>query len=449
MDFDQVPNTFGAKTSAERTARFRARNPAKARAQRTKYRHDNSKHETDASYLSRPFVVWDGEGITDADGTHRYVMLAAKSRTTEDYMANVHGISTADAFELLLDFAAQNTNAIHTIYGGGYDFNMVMRDIPRDDVEKIYKRKFHIWQGYRIGWRQGKSFYLARVTDTGKVIGRGVTIYDVVPFFQCTFVKACDSYLGERFTNRDIIVNNKALRNSFTNADIPQVREYNGFELDNLLSLMEELRSRLNRAGLRPKRWDGPGAIAAALLLRENVKAGMRDTPKRVAKAARFAYAGGRFEVLRFGHVKRRVWEYDLNSAYPTALALVPNLNAGTWKHYKSDPGPKPFALYHIEYTGYRPELPGALFRRDPNGTVSYPMNVTGWYWSPEADVAREYCARGHGTMNVIEAHVFTETPGSVKPFHFVEALYNKRRALKAGGDGAHVGIKLGLNSLY
>jgi len=34
-------------------------------------------------------------------------------------------------------------------------------------------------------------------------------------------------------------------------------------------------------------------------------------------------------------------------------------------------------------------------------------------------------------------------------PFWFVEGLYNKRAALKKAGDGAHVGLKLGLNSMY
>jgi hypothetical protein len=448
-DLEQPIDSFTARTSAQRTATFRANDPARAIGQRTKYRHDNSKHETDASYLSRPFIVWDGEGVTGTDGVHRYVMLAVKSPTDSDYLGNVHGLGTVESFEMVLTFAENNPGGIHVIYGGGYDFNMMMRDIPRDDVQRIYKQKYHQWGGYRIGWRPGKSFYIARVDAQGKTIGKGVTVYDVVSFFQCPFVKACDAYLGDKFSNRDMIVNNKALRSSFTAADIPDVRKYNAAELDNLMALMIELRSRLNRAGLRPRRWDGPGAVASALLLREKVKASQTDTPKRVAKAARFAYAGGRFEVLRFGDVHETVWEYDVNSAYPTALAQVPDLTAGKWKHFDGDPGPHHYALYHVEYQGKNPELPGALFRRDANGTVSYPMALTGWYWSPEIETAREYCARGYGEIRVIEAHVFIEKDPDVRPFHFIEPLYNKRRALKKAGDGAHVGIKLALNSLY
>lgn len=438
------------RTTAERTKAFRQRNPRRAAAQKQRYRHDNSKHETDASYLRRPFTAWDGEGITDPSGVHRYVMLAVKSTTGDgDDIGNVHGLGTAETFDFVLDYAADHPGAINVIYGGGYDFNMFMRDMPRADIDAVYRNKFHTWQGFRIGWRPGKSFYLCRVDARGKSLGKGVTIYDVVSFFQCPFVKACDAYLGDRFTDREMIVANKALRSTFTDADIPDVRRYNDAELDNLLRLMVELRSRLNRAGLRPKRWDGPGAVASALLLRENVKDAQAATPKKVAQAARYAYAGGRFEVLRFGHVESPVWEYDVNSAYPSALRDVPDLTAGRWRHVEGDPGPRDFALYHVEYRGNYPDLPGAFFRRDANGTVSYPMRVTGWYWSPEVATGRDYCERGNGEMRVLEAWVFTPKPGATKPFAFIEPLYNKRRALKLAGDGAHVGIKLALNSLY
>src|SRR5665647_2373707 len=435
--------------NAQSCARYYAKNPERANARKQRYRRTNSKWATDAAYLSRPFVAWDGEGVTGTDGIHRYVMLAVKSSNGDAaYLDNVHGLGTAETFEFILDFAAAHSADIHTIYGGGYDWNMIMRDIPQEIVSAIYHDKFAVWQNYRIGWRPGKSFYLSRISTDRKTVGKGVTIYDVVSFFQCPFVKACDDYLGEAFTNREMIVNNKALRSSFTLADIPSVRVYNAAELDNLLALMAELRARLNKCGLRPRRWDGPGAVAAALLMREGVKAAKGTPPEPAATAARYAYAGGRFEVIQFGHVERPVYEYDINSAYPSALRDVPDLSDGQWDRYNGDPGTRPFALYHVEYHGHYPALPGAFFRRDPNGTVSYPLHVTGWYWSPEVETGREYCARGYGEMTVTEAWVYTPATDR-KPFAFIEPLYNKRRALKLASDGAHVGIKLALNSLY
>lgn len=443
---DDVPAPL---TSAERSARYYAACPERSLTAKRRYRHLNSKWATDITYLSRGITAWDGEGVTGVDGVHRYTLLAGKSFDGDTVtIDSTVGLGTAHIFECILDYACGHEGEINIIYGGGYDFNMWMRDIPRQIVDRIYHRGTALWCGYRVSWKPGKSFRISRVTDTGKRFGRSVEIFDVVSFFQRSFVETCDAYLGERFIERDMIVRNKALRSSFQDDDAATVARYNDAELTNLLALFVELRARLNACSLRPQRWDGPGAVAAALLKRMSIKDYMGVLPDNAAQAARFAYAGGRFEVLRFGHVEDHVWEYDLNSAYPAALRNVPDLSAGEWSHHDGDPGAHGFALYHVEFYGTRPDLPGPLFRREANGSVCYPMRLTGWYWSPEIETTREYCARGLGTMTVLDAWVFTPAT-TRKPFEFIDGLYNKRRALKAAHDGSHVGLKLALNSLY
>lgn len=446
MTYLDVPPPRGPLSNAERQQAYRERNPGRWAKRKRDYRHDNSKWQTDAHYLARPFLGWDGEGITGDDGVHRYVMLA---NSTGARIARPDGLRTKACLDFLVDQAELHTGAIHVVYGGSYDINMILTDLTRAQLWHVYSHKWSEWNGFRLGWRRGKSLYVCRVNGSGEKVGAGVTLYDVVSFFQCAFVKACDSYLGDRFIDRDLIVKNKALRSSFTEADIPEVSRYNDAELANLVALMDELRSRLNAVGLRPKRWDGPGAVASALLTRENVKAAKAECPEPVADAARYAYAGGRFEIVKFGHSDSPVWEYDINSAYPAALRSVPDLTTGTWRHVDGDPGAHPFALYHVEYRGNRMDIPGALFRRDGNGTICYPMRTTGWYWSPEADAARDYCDAGYGRMHVIEAWVYDGAHDAPRPFAFIDPLYVKRRALKERGDGAHVGIKLALNSLY
>ena len=279
-------------SGAERQARYRATHGS-ANEIRTRYRRRNSKWETDASYLSRPIVAYDGEGIT-VDGTHLYTSLAAMNNVDGRYEAthDARGLSTAECLEFLLANAIPK--AIHVVYGGSYDVNMMLRDFKRWQVARVYRNPSFTWNGYRLAWRTGKS-----LTDTHVETKRSMILYDVMPFFQCPFVKACDDYLGDRFVERDAIVAGKAMRGSFTASD--NVDDYNKAELQNLLLLVAELRERLNKVGLRPKRWDGPGAIAAALLQRENVKDALAETPPAIARASRYAYAGGRFETIKFG----------------------------------------------------------------------------------------------------------------------------------------------------
>ena len=450
LTFNEV-ETPRPMTGQQRQAKYAAKHPDKAQASQVRYRETYGSQRKDAHYLSKPFCAWDGEGYTNERGEHVYNLFAGKCETYTTTIENQHGLSTAEIFECLLDFADDHPDAIHVIYGGSYDFNMWCRDMDQSTVRYIYSHKFGSWNNYRISWRRGKSFYVCRIDSAGKKIGNGVTVYDIVSFFQSSFVAACDSYLGDRFLHRDMIVAQKAARGSFTADDVSDVIEYNDAELDNLIMLANELRERLNKVGLRPRRWDSCGAIAAALMEQHGIKKIVQNarTPEDVLEASRYAYAGGRFELIQFGHYDGKVYEYDVNSAYPAALRNVPDLSDGEWQHVHGDPGPQDFAIYHIDSGTDDESLPAPLFRRDGNGTVCYPHAVVGWYWSPEYNVWKEFVERGLSKGKVIEAWIFRPTNPDRKPFGFVEPLYMKRRALKKAKDGAHVGIKLGLNSLY
>ena len=228
---------FNAEPVPEKKGRTRTvadyNRSVKGKTTKTKYQRDNSKWETDTSYLKRQFLAWDGEGITIADGSHLYVMLA---NSEGGYLADPAGLSTAACLSFILAEVQKYPGRINVIYGGGYDFNCWLADISKEDLDGVYRKKKWNLDGFTVAWQKGKAFYLTDKTTQ-------VTIYDVVSFFQCAFVKACDDYLGDNFAHRDVIVENKALRSTFTSADIPTVKLYNEYELLNLIALMTELRS--------------------------------------------------------------------------------------------------------------------------------------------------------------------------------------------------------------
>lgn len=436
----------------DRKAAKRAWNKSDAgKASRKKYRHDNSKHQTDAQYLGRAFVGVDGEGVNvrtgPRRGEHDYVELAVSGKSP---IVDSTGLSTQKILDYLWD--SLNPGDINVIYGGSYDFNCWVKDLVEDEVRALYRSNYTSkgveYGGYTLRWIKGKSFEISRDDQT-------LVINDVISFFQRPFIQACDEYLGE-YKGRDILVEMKARRGDFTVAEMESVIDYNDLELELLVKLMDELRVRLNRVGLRPRRWNSPGAIASALFLREKVKAHRNEhVPTPVAEAARYAYAGGRFEMLKYGAVKENVYEYDINSAYPRALLDVPSLANGQWWHERADHDAKrvgivrPYALYRVRYTGTNANIPGPVFVRGANGTISYPLTATNWIWTPEYETLIEYCKQVEGaSYEVLESWSFVSATDH-KPFAFIQALYDKRKALKAAGDGAHVAIKLALNSIY
>jgi len=381
-------------------------------------------------YLSREFVAWDGEGINETDGSHTYVLLA-NSRGAR--ISRRDGIPTMEAFELLLD---SPTDVTHIIYGGGYDFNMILKDVDRETLETLYLSGSVRWGDYYINWRGGKSFAV-------RTRARSFLIYDVLPFFQMSFVAACDEYLGKDWEYRDEIIREKQNRGTFDYANIGAIDEYNRAELSTLVRLANELRERLHKVEIRVNRWDGPGAIASALYTKYGTKSHISATPDLVAEAGRHAYAGGRFEIIRKGHSETGAYQYDIRSAYPSAIRHLPCLSHGVWRHDVQPTDVAGFGVYRIEVTDPPTSSitqPQPLWHRNPDGTVFFSEYPHGWYWSPEAQLATEL-----GGCVIHEGWVF-EPSCECDPFSFVEALYNKRAALKKAGDGAHVGLKLGLN---
>lgn len=384
-------------------------------------------------YMERQFVAWDGEGINEADRSHTYVLLANSLGTS---LTNRNGLSTCQVFDLFLSYSGDK--CIHVIYGGNYDFNMIVRDLDKDSLYALYVTGRVWWNGYGIEWRGGKSFSVRKN-------GQRFLIYDVLPFFQRSFVSACDEYLGKDWPYRDEIIAGKAQRGDFDYDDITSIGEYNAAELDTLVRLCVELRDRLHKVAIRVNRWDGPGAIASALYKRYGVKSSMCETPTAVNDKARFGYAGGRFEIIRKGHSDDKTYQYDIRSAYPSAMRYLPCLTHGSWRHVIRPTSIVPFGIYRIEVAGTQvhPTRPQPLWSRNAKGNVYFKDNPHGWYWSPEAQIGTEL-----PNATVHEGWEY-ETRCGCDPFGFVEPLYMKRAALKKAGDGAHVGLKLGLNSLY
>lgn len=270
---------------------------ARGKEVRKKYRHANSKHITDAVYLSRPIIAIDGEGVNVAGGEHLYILLAISGVPP---LINRDGLSTLE----IVDYLWKNLDAdnLNVIYGGSYDFNCWAASLVKDELRYLYKSGYRgrpfPYRDYELRWIKGKGFHITKEDKT-------VVINDVISFFQRSFVQACDEYLGGNWEGRDIIVREKARRGNFTVEELENVGAYNSLELDRLVDLVNELRIRLNKVGLRPRLWNSPGAIAAALFLREGVKHHLnRELPDAVSEAARYAYAGGRFEMIKYGAVK-------------------------------------------------------------------------------------------------------------------------------------------------
>lgn len=426
-----------------RHARYNA--SGKGRSRRTDYRQRTGKYVTTSKYLAKPFIAVNGQAVTGQDGKQIYVYIGL---STGQSKRNDNGLSTLDILTFLSRNLPESKDAIPVIFGGGYDFNFWMRSLSEEKLRALYSATFRdspITVGaYEIRWEAGKSF---TIKSGG---GKTVTINDVSSFFQTTFPEALDEWFNGEYEGRGEILWAKTGRDNFNHDDLERIVSANDMELARLVDLCEILRVSLDRANMRPRRWKGPGNSVVTLFRRHKIKEHMdKNVPAPVMSASRYAYAGGRIEMVKYGSVTdRNSYQYDINSAYPEAIAELPSLAGGSWQYHEGNPGYYPFALYKVSAHAKNAFHPTPMFTRGALGSICYPLHAYNWVWSPEIKSIEAWSKKLGGEYNIVEAWVFTPATDT-KPFEWIKDIYSQRAELKAAGDSAQLAIKTVMQSIY
>lgn len=394
--------------------------------------------------------AWDGEGLTRADGSHDYVLMCSSAG---DSVWSDTALSTAECLALLCERArTSDRRTIHVIFGGSYDVNCWLRDISKQELKRLWAGRWvRICGGrYRVQYRPRKSFV---VWDLLRPVR--LTLWDIWGFFQASFVGALTAY---GIPVPEHMADMKAHRSAFSATEQKQITDYCLDECRLLRQLMETVIQHCKTADMTLRRWDGAGACAASLHHRERTMDHKGTPPSAVMRAAQYAYAGGRIELLQYGHApKTPIYHYDINSAYPAAMSSLPSLATGRWVHSHAGPSGAPDSgarVFRVSRVAWAFDSTRCraypFFWRDSTGNIYYPPTGAGWYWSPEIDSARRALAEGtlRGSLTIHESWTY-KSDADVRPFSWIQPLYDQRRAWKLAGIGAEKMLKLGLNSLY
>jgi len=293
-------------------------------------------------------------------------------------------------------------------------------------------------------WAPGRWFHVKHLPS-----GKSARIWDAFPFFQCSFLKACEEW-GVLVSEE--VKAGKAERRDFSPADLPKIVAYNREELATLVALLLKLKDGLYGAGIPLDQWYGAGAVATKLLAIHGARKVVVTTPPEVQLAALYAFFGGRIESGYEGRIKGPIYNRDLKSAYPDAMRFLPNLARGSWVHDTTYDLKKALedvlTVCKVEWEFPEGWTYYPLPWRSKRGTIYFPRAGRGWYWDPEV-VTAVLAARGMGgKVRLTEAWRFIPTDPNERAFPWVEELYERRR--EAGTKtGAGRSIKLGLNALF
>lgn len=406
-----------------------------------KYRKQPSKWER------RKIIAWDGEGANLDTGEHVYNLLA---NSLGKYIINHGGLSTEECFRFMLNHS--DPQAINVIFGGSYDVNMMLRDVPEDKIKKLWQTGSCYWKQYGIHYAHRKKFTVSEYTRArGRKPIRSIIIWDVLGYFQTSFVKACRKWLGEDFAGKlkvfDDIQAMKDQRSSFTTDKIEDIVKYNYVECQMLVLLVEALFRAMDEAGIVLTRYDGAGSIAAALLRQNNILSHKGEIPKEVSDWSQYAYSGGRIEAPRCGNLEDgMVYRYDINSAYPSACLQLPSYSGASWSFDGYWNG-EPYSIVEVEwsYTEESPFYP--LWYRCPDGRILYPHAGRGRYFGNEIEVLAQHYVEGkdYEIIGACNCDLATDA----KPFTFLNHAYATRKSFDNKGSMAGQAIKLGMNSVY
>jgi hypothetical protein len=392
------------------------------------------------------FVALDGEGINE-----KYCLL---QDSEGGKLFRLAGLQTKPVFDWLLHrrFELRNLVPVFVGYVTTYDVNMILRDVDDDTLRKIFAtddKQFVRWNEYEILYIPRKVFKLRRRNERNDGLD-SFTWYDVFTYFGGSFVNACRGFLGR--VPREIVAGKKQ-RSKFRISQLKTIERYNQLEVELLVKLCDRMNEIFTSQGIALKKWHGPGAVAEFVLGKKMLNI-HQDYPvfhqdqvfPSLFEAWDCAYYGGRFENMGIGTF-RDVHTYDINSAYPYALSMLPILTFGSEWETVLHPRlrSEQMSVYLVEWNVSKRAPFGPFPWRDGQGRIFYPLNGLGWYWKPEVAAALEMFG------SAIKLHkVWFLKQGEPSRFgKEIPRLYELRKRLKKEGNPGEYAIKIALNSIY
>lgn len=444
----------------------------KAMADRRAIERKKDRH-ADRNRGRKPFAGVDGEGGNIPDGkgnvTHEYLLL----RAGEHVLETGEVLTSAECLAFLCDLP---NDVIYVAFFFDYDVTMMLRDVPPERLARLLDTdcrripgkpcsSFAVdWNEFQFDYLPGKEFKVRRRIGREPVTRKllyspWVIINDTGSFFQTSFVKALTGWMADGADEHGNMVaskmgpviariaEGKEQRSEF-GAVTQDERQYNHLECVLLARMMEKFREMCDRVGVRPHKWQGPGNLVSAVMKAEGVPRNsdipLYETLPDLVRMANDGYYGGRFEVSRYGDIEGPVFQYDINSAYADTYRNLPCLVHGNWAATTSLPAREDTYVGRVRFRHKsRPNFGCLPVRAKRDGALLFPMEGVGTYWSPELDVARDWCE-----LEWLGGYVYT-SDCDCAVFDWVYRYYDERRRMEGERKGSGKVLKLLLASIY
>ena len=349
-------------------------------------------------------------------------------------------------FELFRPYLRKNV--IFFAWNLGFDASVLLKFMGKEIIdfkEAEYKFRF---KKYNVFYIPKKSL---SISDKNH---HSIIMYDIASLFgKKKLDDMANKFLGEQkeyngkyknknFPNNildDKIEKDKVIEYCVKDAQLTQ--KLSEFWIDNFYTAF----------GIYPKKYHSAGTIAINYL-KTQMKSwcSFFKIPFEIQELAFLSFFGGRFEVMQRGKFFY-IFHYDINSAYPYAMVLMPDFNNGNWYKIKSIKDLDKIKLgyvgfYKIDVTVNEKIISPFLYRPINKLNIYAPRGRFITYCtSDELRVALEhYDVKLHS----LKGHYFIPNLNQDKTFSkIIKEMYRQR--LKQKDEGQKSIYRIIINSLY
>ena len=331
-------------------------------------------------------------------------------------------------------------------YNLSYDGSVILKLLGKQ-ILTTYKKK----REFRFSYKKYRFYFLPKKTLRISKGKHSWIFFDITQFYDFKpLQKAYQENIGKLPQN---YLKMKSKRKEFSpryyKKNRKDVRQYCIDDCKLTKKLSQHWIDIFGKAfGIYTQRWISSGYLAEKVLINHDVDIPFfRDLPYDLQEFAWQSYFGGRFEIIQRGFIGE-AWLYDINSAYPYALANMPDIVKGSWRyglrsiHQKAILG---FFKIHVKYPDDE-YLPAFAFRRITLNTdlIVYPSGEFVTYATLE-----EIKNVDQKNYEILESWQYFDDNPSYPFRDFITTHYEKRIQLKQENNPMQLPIKIILNAIY
>ncbi|MHC1567536.1 MAG: DNA polymerase [Candidatus Syntropharchaeia archaeon] len=365
---------------------------------------------------------------------------------TETYRGYARLICVSDgrflygsSIEEILDFLSyfRYENSYNFFYNLRYDAYAILKYLPKEKLEELWKTKRTQWGEYKLKYLDKKFFSITKGYHT-------IHFYDLMQFFDGSLDTASRKYLRTETKMSGIDRDRLNTDWRYWQRKKKKIIEYclqDALLTEKLGYVMLNMVSTIVQS--YPKHFFSKASISKEYVRRSCEIPNIQKIPREALQYAFNAYKGGRFELIKRGYFPF-VQCYDLNSAYPAQIRELADCTKGKWTKVKNMHEKSIFGFYRCRVLAYPYEVMPFSIYHPKHPILIYPAGQFITYLSK-----REIEAYDHDhEIEILEGWEFFPKE-EIHPFQkFVDELYEKKQSYEKGSP-EYLMTKIALNSLY